>query len=137
MRVAMTAAKQQLGVEPLVTAKEMSDKAVSHLGVMAYAASFQRASLSEAPLLHRQAPPSSGRDLLNSSFLRPISSSAPPADDMLDVQLEHTHFTEIHPVSDTVSDMAIYMYSMFLPVRQLVEVPVVPLLQLLVILIQF
>ena len=37
----MTAASKQLNIEPVITAKEMADPEVDHLGVMAYAAWFQ------------------------------------------------------------------------------------------------
>lgn len=94
--IAMAVAKQQLGVEPVVTAKDMADPAVGHLGVMAYAASFQRASLSEPPPVDIRASLANSREQLSSNFLRPASSSA--AADLLDVQVETALYTEMYPV---------------------------------------
>ena len=93
----MTAAKQQLAVEPVITAKEMADKDVDHLGVMAYAAWFQRALLSKVRPLQPVTQTKFVEDEVSANVYQPVNST--PPSDMLDVVLMHTHFSQLHPVS--------------------------------------
>jgi len=68
VRGAAMEAGRKLGVEPVITAREMSDPDVDHLGIMAYVARLRSAAAS-----HRPKPPR------NSAPTRPSQSSPVPS----------------------------------------------------------
>jgi hypothetical protein len=78
----MNAAKR-LGVDPVITASEMADPEVDHLGVMAYAARLQLLAVSRAP------PPQAASSRRPPQSTAATSSSALPS--------------ETHPVPTSVN----------------------------------
>lgn len=61
---------RKLGVEPLLRAKDMVDQNVEHLGVMAYAASFQWIT----PRVHPSNIISVSRDSYSTRIFQPVPS---------------------------------------------------------------
>ena len=91
----MTSAKQ-IGVEPVISAHEMADQEVDHLGVMAYAAWFEHLRPRKPVVI--AAPPSPPVQVIRPRTPTPPPPAIPPAQ-MISLVANQTDTSIAQPVS--------------------------------------